>query len=274
MLYTYNFASNRNVLRRMLPIQKCAFGKLSYKVDKILSTVSNADELALGLNNTSNFSSNFEGVVSFSFFGKYDNYYKNLLKNIELITQYLPEWITRIYVGSDIPQTMLNKFQTMIKSNLEIYIMNAKSIGYEGALWRFFPAGEDLPFISCDADNTITKNRADYIKIWVKKRTKPFITLSSYSSIIPLDAGSWGYNPKVKKIKELENIQDDINEYCEPWFGFDEAYLRIMIWPLFKKYGYYHPNNLYIREILNILLIIFIGILAYLTYKNINTIIK
>lgn len=193
---------------------------------------------------------NVQGIVSYSLFGDYKKYSEKLLESIKIIPNMLPNWYARVYAGVDSPKEIIQK---LVSNGAQVYIMGPNpSLGFEGALWRFGPASELLPFISLDADNLFDKRIAYNTKAWMKSN-KQFIKLSKRSLLLPLEAGLWGARPFQdavgKPIPVFENIQNHINMYCEHWYGFDEAYLKTNIWPLFKKYGYYQCRHYHLIEL-------------------------
>lgn len=206
--------NERNYIRRALPIQTCAFGKLNYEVKEKYGTHN-------------------DFLLSYSLFGNYNKYTPTLLKSLDIIPSLLPEWTVRVYVAPDIPIEILKR----LIEKCEVYVMNQSPLGYEAALWRFRPIEEQITFVSLDADDIFDVQRANDIKKWLLSN-KPFASFSKHAYFVPLDAGKWGARPIQANIR-------DMNDYCEPWFGFDEAYLRDQIWPLFKKYGYFQGDKPY-----------------------------
>lgn len=243
----------RNYWRRSignLPV--CPFGKVEYIVSEIKGVKPQ----------------NPKGLISYSLFGDYEKYSTTLLKNIRKIPNLLPGWYTRVYVGIDIPKNVLDNLLT---AGAEVYIMGPNPpLGYEGALWRYYPAQELLPFMSLDADDEINSKMVDEINKWVSSG-KTFANMMTYAFTIPMGAGLWGARPFVDKHGKLTpaipNIQNHINQYCEHWFGFDESYLRVNVYPLFQKHGHYQSGNFSPRQITSVIVCIMLLIIGWTFYK-------
>jgi len=284
ILIIWSTTCDRNYWKRTLPLQQCPFNnKLDHRVMEKHNVIRKIQP---------------EGVVSYSLFGNYTKYSVKLLESVKIIPQMLPGWYARVYVGIDIPKEILDQ---LITNDAEVYVIGPnKNIGFEAALWRFGPAGEGLPFISLDADDLFDERIASNTKAWIKSG-KPFVSFSKHSFIVPLAAGLWGARPiwsepidlsiplseeKQKEVDEgkiilainhqsstysevrvpFARIQEHINSYCEHWFGFDEAYLKLNVWPLFKQYGYYQCSNFHLNEATAIGIIIIIAVMIYSIY--------
>jgi len=254
-----SLSCDRNYWKRMLPMQQCPFdNKLDYRVANTFGNENVPKEIG--------------GIVSYSLFGNYTKYSVKLLESVKIIPKMLPGWYARVYVGIDIPDDIKNQ---LIKNGAQVYIMGPSvQKGFEAALWRFGPAGELYPFISLDADDLFDERIASNTKAWLKSG-KIFASFSRHAFVVPLAAGLWGARP-IKTEGGLKpvfpNIQEHINSYCEHWFGFDEAYLKTNVWPLFKQYGYYQCSGFYLTEVSIIGIIIIIAAMIYSIYvaKNLE----
>ena len=249
LIIIYTQTSHRNYLRRSLPIQTCAFSKTNHHV----------------IQTYGNIPPNTEGLISYCLFGNYSRYINTLYNSIINISTLMSNWYPRIYVAIDIPTDILNK---LLSYNVQVYIVGPnKPMGYEAALWRYYPASETLPFVSLDADDLFDFSISNNIKNWMKSN-KIFATFAKHGFIVPLDAGKWGAKP-INNKAIFPNIQNDINSYCEYWFGFDEAYLKNKIWPLFQQYGYYQcPQQYFLSELTIILIVIILSLMTYTIYLS------
>jgi hypothetical protein len=254
LLVVFSTTNKRNYWRRFLPLQTCPFGSMTYEVTSTYGD--------------SNVPSDAQGVVSYSLFGNYDKYSVTLLKSISNIQKLMKTWYARVYVGADIPSTTLD---SLTSAGAQVYVMGPNApIGFEGALWRYLPAAENLPFVSLDADDLFDKKVRHNIKKWLASGL-PFANFSKHSCIVPLAAGLWSARPfKINGILQspIPNIASEINGYCELWFGFDEAFLKTYVWPLFKQYGYYQVPSFHLNTLITIGIIILLCIMIYTIYAS------
>ena len=116
---------------------------------------------------------------------------------------------------------------------------------FNGLLWRFLVASENLPFLVCDADMLIDEQNwfiSDFSKVqkWLESdktffRRKVFLINMAW----PISAGTWGGKPTKDGNAAIPDIKNRLENYNHDWFGSDEAFLAKEVWPLFKKEGYF-----------------------------------
>ena len=243
IIFVYSTTNERNYWKRALPIQTCPFGK---EISTVVRTEGNQ-----------NVPEEAAGIVSYSLFGNYEKYSITLLESIPNIQKLLPNWYARVYVGKDIPISILND---LVSQGAQVYIMGPVPVGFEAALWRYLPAGELLPFVSLDADDLFDTCIANSIESWLRSG-KTFANFSPHAFVVPMAAGLWGSRPindggvNTPSIPEIGNLLDS---YCEHWFGFDEAFLKHNVWPLFKQHGYYQVKNYHLRELFILLIVVLV----------------
>jgi len=176
-----------------------------------------------------------------------ERYVDSVVRSKNHALEILPGWQYRVYMAPNISSDIIKRF---LREDFEVYIMNRIPNGNEGLLWRFYPAAEDLPFLSVDADDDIAeKNRLepfypDHVKKWLLTDL-PFFQkrLSWVNLFVPISAGCWG-----GKGNCIPDIKQRIERYNNEWFGADEAFLAKEIWPMFKDKGYYKTST-GIREV-------------------------
>ena len=203
------------------------------------------------------------GTISYSLYGNYEKYSKNLRLSLAAIPELLPGWVPRVYTGGDIPKNLIVEF---VKMGAEIYVMDSREIltansieqskeiekfeksackhgsnphhckcklnpplGHEGATWRFLAAAEQAPFLSLDADDVFDKTYAKQAERLYYTHAK-FINFSRLRMGLPMMAGLWG-----GKSKCIPDIQYLLDKYYETGFGYDEAFLKKEVWPRTKK---------------------------------------
>jgi len=168
-------------------------------------------------------------VISYTLYGNYQKYLPNLLLNLEMIREQMPDWGTRVYVSVNIPKKAINQ---MTSRGAQVIVMGPNEPqGHEGALWRFLPGAENLTFVSLDADDSFDKK--EVIETWYNSG-KQFGLFNPNQFLLPITAGTTG-----ARAGSLLDIKTKIDKYSETWFGFDEAFLNLEIWPRVQQMGYW-----------------------------------
>jgi hypothetical protein len=197
-------------------------------------------------------------------------YIDSLLKSIKNANTVLPLWSYRIYLD---PKLSNETIELIKNTGCEVYIMKYPSNGHLGSLWRFLPAGENLPFISLDADDYALEvyyyaepRWPQYLNKWLKSNKVFFQKRTGAFNLFctpPITAKHWGGKPYC-----IPNIQELINKQCATWYGTDEAFLTEYVWPIFKEKGCYntHLNLLEIVCIFIIIVIIISPVIMLIKY--------
>ena len=174
------------------------------------------------------------GVISYTLYGNYTKYFPQLLTNLDQIKVQMPQWQPRVYVSQKIPQ---GSIQEMVSRGAEVVKMSPKEpSGHEGALWRYLPGKENLNFVALDADDPFDKKE----EIWSWYNSgMPFGLFNKNQFLLPMTAGT-----TAARAGTLTDIQDLLNTYSEPWFGFDEAFLYQLIWPRVQEMGYWKVSGI------------------------------
>lgn len=182
-----------------------------------------------------------KGIISYSLYGDYKKYGPSLIDSLTIIPRYMPGWQSVVYAAIDIPKDLKN---TLINKGAEVIIMGPDPPrGHEGALWRFLPAAQELPFVSLDADDIFNARIAHQIKLWLKSNYQ-FGIFHYYQFGLPMTAGMWG-----SRNCAIPDIKERLDKYEETWFGFDEAFLNREIFPLGKRAGYWRSAHLPLQSL-------------------------
>ena len=91
-------------------------------------------------------------VFSFTLFGSQEKYWKGLLVNIDLIHEKFPGWEIWVYIGNDVPDTVLHTLESK-----SVTLIETHETGMVNKFYRFFPI-DDLYIETCiirDADSRI-----------------------------------------------------------------------------------------------------------------------
>ena len=277
LLFLWKF-TNRGYSRRVLSdIGKCPFGKEKYFVYSEVNERFDA-----------------EGFICFSLYGNYTKYAPTLYGQLDDIQVAMPTWQSRIYVPIDCPDSVVNEMTTrgamVIKMNggedeASATAPGAPQVGikgHEGALWRFLGATQSKPFITLDADDSFDKGMPQKIENWLNSGRIYFI-FKPIEILLPMAAGRWGargvqlktdngdgtYSLSDEVYAPIPDMLERMNEYCEHWFGFDEAFLKKEIWPIVRK-SVYRAAYLPLNEIIIFSLIaaVIAGIISVKTSKT------
>lgn len=196
------------------------------------------------------------GVISYSLYGNFQKYLPNLLLNLDIISKEMVGWQARVYVSESVSPFSI---QEILSRGAEVLVMSNPK-GHEGALWRFLPGKENLTFVSLDADDVF--DRTAEIKAWLASG-KPFGLLNRNKFLLPMTAGTWG-----ARAGELLDIQDHLDQYCEHWFGFDEAFLYQVIWPRVESRGYWEAPGISWRALFYALLCGILFLAGFILLKS------
>jgi hypothetical protein len=236
--------TNRGYSRRVLSdIGPCPFGKRKFFIYDRQGD--NPDRI---------------GIVSFSLYGNYKKYAPTLYGQLEVIPTQLPGWQAVVHTPIDIPDEVSNEILSrgaaLVRLNggeteEEASSINSPKIsvlGHEAALWRFLPSMDVLPFITLDADDSFDTNLPKKVQKWLNSGL-PFFIFKPIELLLPMAAGRWG-GRAIDDQPPIPDMLDRLNEYCDNFFGFDEAFLKKEIYPLVKKAGVYRSAYWPFNEIL------------------------
>lgn len=282
VIFLWKFTTRGYSRRILSDITRCPFGKEKYFVVKTLNEDPDA-----------------EGIISYSLYGNYAKYAPSLYRQLDVIPNYLPKWQPRVYVPIDVPKEvvieLLKRGACVIKLNggdSEEAAKARKALkigikGHEAALWRFLPAMQTKPFITLDADDSFDTGLPNKIKRWLASG-KQFFGFKPAELFLPMAAGRWGgrgtalagprvgldqnQDPGYDGSPPIPDMLERINEYCDHWFGFDEAFLKKEIWPIVKKRGIHRaifwPINFMLIFAISVLAIIALCILVGVYRQN------
>lgn len=221
-------------------------------------------EKKLNLRNTSENPVNL--IFSISLFGQYSetfhtDYIVPLFALIEKVKTKLPQAQVRIYFAQNLPESLQND---LLQAQAEIYTVSPEPKGFEGTLWRFFPADDNLPFISIDADDDLFNDGyVAQVKKWLAGDKKFFLVRHRWSALLPMTAGRWGAKPGALGDMKIQELSET---YCDSSFGIDEGFLNRELWPLVKtsvESSSLDPEELGLIVLIIVVLALFIALCYY-----------
>ncbi|MEI7986394.1 MAG: hypothetical protein WCI55_12275 [Armatimonadota bacterium] len=193
------------------------------------------------------------------------------------IPSLIPTWQPVVYVPIDIPPHIASE---IVSLGGELVILKGTDtieggvLGHEAALWRFISAEQTLPFVCLDADDEFDPKLVPKIRKWLKSDAQFFI-FSPINAWIPMMAGRWGargmpaksernqivlHHDSTHLVPPVPDMLERMNQYCENWFGFDEAFLKKEIWPIVRRTDYYRTAHWPLTDLLVIgLILAFVG---------------
>ena len=181
-----------------------------------------------------------KNVFSFSLFGSAEKYSKGLLRNIEVIHQYFPEWYTYIWVGDGVSEEVLVELHE--KKNVKLIPTN--ETGMVNMSYRFFSIDDPEVAIMCvrDADSRIYERDRACIEDFVNSQKLFHIIRDHPNHHHTILGGMWGMKKQFLDRKLQETFQEwrQMNKATEFWNDMD--FLRSLFYPHCLPYTMIHDE--------------------------------
>lgn len=105
-------------------------------------------------------------IFSYSLFGSADKYCKGMLRNVELIEAAFPSWGIWIYIGNDVPDSIINT----LEQHPSVKLIYTNEVGMVNKLYRFFSIDDSSIDVCCvrDADSRILDRDVSCIKDFIE----------------------------------------------------------------------------------------------------------
>jgi hypothetical protein len=168
-------------------------------------------------------------------------YYQGLIENIEIIRQYFPDWITYVYLGSDVPRT----FEDTLHKYKSIRIRKTGVSDFSNRLFRFFAIDED------DVEVMMVRDSDSRIHERDRWAIRDFLNSPEYSvhairdhplHFLPMLAGLWGIRKTVGVVMRKE-YEDYLKKHITCDYGEDQCFLTEQIYnPHFSKLLVHVPS--------------------------------
>ena len=170
-----------------------------------------------------------KNIVAYSLWDDKPMYWFGALKNIELVSKYLPGWFCRFYIDKNCRQDLID---TIKGDNVEIILMDNERYNYtniserfnhSGLFWRFLPLLDDdvSILLSRDCDSRISKREVNAVNEWISSDKDFHIMRDHPYHQVPILSGMLGSRNKI-----LKNINDLLN-----------------IWSVYRNKGVYHAED-------------------------------
>lgn len=189
-----------------------------------------------------------KNVVAYSLWGDAPIYWIGAIKNIELVSKYLPGWYCRFYIDKNCRQDLID---TIKGDNVEVFLVDPKGsndnrFSHHGMFWRF-SASEDINvnvFLSRDCDSRISEREVSAINEWLSSDKDFHIIRDHPYHSVPILGGMWGSRNGIMRKIGLSKL---INNWCNNektsyLCGIDQDFLREIIYNMVKDTSMEHSE--------------------------------
>jgi len=179
-------------------------------------------------------------VFSFSLFGSHEKYWKGLLKNIELIHTYFPEWYTYVWIGENVSEDIILE----LSDKKNVVLLPTNQTGLINMSYRFFSIDEPNVELMCvrDADSRITERDRACIQDFVESDKLFHIIRDHPNHFHKIMGGMWG----IKKPLLQEPLQDLFHKWRQfhssTEFWNDMDFLRDTFYPHVLYFSMIHDE--------------------------------
>jgi len=181
-------------------------------------------------------------IIAFSVFGDNPMYYQGVLRNIELLPAFYPDWECFVYYDNTTPES----FRKELLST-GVTTRDMTDSGIYGLFWRFLANDEnqDGYTIFRDADSRISKREKLAVEEWIQSGKSLHVMRDHPAHRIPYGvaemailAGMWGIKAGLMK------FEDSIRQFHKNGtmvYGSDQAFL-LHIYKHFNKDMFVHDE--------------------------------
>ena len=178
-------------------------------------------------------------VISFSIYGDNPKYTIGLIRNLELIKDIYPNWVTYIYFNNTVPTEIMEKVQSF--ENVEIFDMSELQI--PGMFWRFQPNDDENVerFVIRDTDSRVTEREKVAVYEWIEDNKILHIMRDHPHHNYPILGGMWGM-----KCEDTFNMKEEFINYTDSKELFEKMtdmnFLRDIVYPKFSQDSTVHAS--------------------------------
>jgi len=173
-------------------------------------------------------------VVSYSLWGDSELYYDGAFKNIDLVKEHYPEFVTRFYCSPSIPDKYHNKYTD---NGAEVVVVEDGKDDWTGLFWRFYALEESGIVLIRDTDSRIIQREVNAVRSWIQTKFD-FHCMRDHMehTTTPILGGMFGArNGKVANIRGLIDAWVPKNKK-----GDDQEFLASQIWRQVQKDAVVH----------------------------------
>ncbi len=175
-------------------------------------------------------------IISFSLYGANPFYTRGAIANAKQVHNFYPNWICRFYVGSSVPQEVI---QQLLNLEAEVIPMQGEENNF-ASMWRFLVFADPDVEIALlrDTDSRFSKREIFAVQEWLKSGKNFHIMRDHPCHDMPIMAGMWG--AKCKALPDIEQLITD--NYQKNRYGADQFFLRKMLYLRAKSDSCIHAS--------------------------------
>lgn len=184
-------------------------------------------------------------VVSFCIYGSNDKYCRGLLENIDIIKNKLSDFHIFIYVGDNVPEQWITRYNEYDK----VKLIHTNRIGHDNMINRFFAIDEENVdvMIVRDADSRIHDRDLWCVHHFIHSNFLAHTIRDHPYHVTQIMGGLWGLKKGLlnKPLKDLYLLYNSKNSVVNQ-IQHDQSFLRDLIYNLIKNnlIVYVSSNNL------------------------------
>lgn len=171
-------------------------------------------------------------IISFSLWGDKAKYTIGAIRNAELSNEIYPGWISRFYVGSDVPAKIINCIHNIPNTQVILKSHNNKN-DWTGMFWRFEASYDPTVSIAIfrDTDSRLSMREKYAVDEWLNSDKTFHIMRDHPYHKFPILGGMWGYkNSNKYPMKELLSTFDKNDRY-----GTDYEFFSKVLYPIIAE---------------------------------------
>jgi hypothetical protein len=176
-------------------------------------------------------------VFSFSLFGNEPKYCKGMIKNVDLIHKYFPNWQIWVYIGNDVPNEIIQ-----ILNELKCTLIFTNKHGYETKIYRFFPIDDpsvDVCIVR-DADSRVCDRDASCIEDFLNSDKLFHIIRDHPNHHYNVMAGMFGIKKGCLDIKVRDLYDNYSPNLSDRWV--DTFFVCDILYPLIRDKSLVHDE--------------------------------
>jgi hypothetical protein len=167
-------------------------------------------------------------IVSYSLWGENQKYTIGAIRNAEMNLEFYPGWISRFYVGTDVPKDIIDKLTKV--ENTEVIQMQGPNNG-SAMMWRFLAADSNDTVIVRDADCRPSWREVSAVDEWLSSDKNFHIMRDHPWHNTVIMGGMWG---------SRNGILRGIGEKIDQWpktnaSALDQSFLRQEVFPFVQN---------------------------------------
>lgn len=183
--------------------------------------------------------------ICFSLWGDSRKYWNGALRNVEIVSELLPDFNCRFYVDKYCNENDINGLRS--HNGTEVILVDSDT-SWHGMFWRFYAVAEtDGVFLSRDTDSRISEREIYAINEWLDSDKKFHIMRDHPYHTVPILGGMWGCRGGIlKNIETLIDSWDNHTHTKGQWRSVsvagDQDFLGEIIYPIVFNTSYEHTE--------------------------------